>query len=158
MSSSTTNLETRISVLDYFLSPSHTFSCLRQNFRSISMSHIVHNVIVTLKIQAITTSKISNVKVNYLYDNPTFWRVHILIIQYSTSMIDPLKRDWISIYASKRCQCKIYINFYEDHKLFLPSCVVTDRWGFSFYIYMYNKVEICFYLNNSWCAFENNIF
>jgi hypothetical protein len=55
------------------------------------MSHIVHNVFVSLKVQTITTSIISRIKVNYLYDNPTFQRVHMLVFLNSISMVDIYK-------------------------------------------------------------------
>jgi hypothetical protein len=35
----------------------------------------------------------------------------MLIFLNPISRIDPLKRAWISIYASKRCQCQTCIDF-----------------------------------------------
>jgi hypothetical protein len=53
----------------------------------------------------------------------------MLIFPNSISMIDPLKRAWILIYASKSCQCQIYIDFYtllwiDAGFLLISTCTV----------------------------------
>jgi hypothetical protein len=136
MSSRTTNLGTRISVLDDFFVSQRYLLLSQIKYQEFYVTH-------SLQCLCVIKGSSYNYFKNFKYQGKLFvWQAYSLESTHANNPKPYLhdrsfKKVRILIYASKRCQCEIYINFYEDYNHFMPSCVVTYRWAFSVHIYIY---------------------